>query len=172
MAEIVTHAFISTQPQSANTALVSRDEWNDGHVFSGGVNGQVLVYDNTQDNNMRWTDGRILDGTGYSIVSTTPTPIESAALITRTFNSPNVFVATVTILALTTVGAAVTTVQYKLDGVALTTVSFVSGQVPLTFTAATQIVTGSHTFELALTTAGGVNILTASIFHLLDASGV
>jgi hypothetical protein len=29
----VTHSFVSTQPQSTNTSLVSRDEWNDDHVL-------------------------------------------------------------------------------------------------------------------------------------------
>jgi hypothetical protein len=57
MAEIITHPFVSAKTNSPDPTLVSSNAWNDGHTFSGGINGQVLVYDDTMPNNMRWTDG-------------------------------------------------------------------------------------------------------------------
>lgn len=57
MADIVTHAFVTTKPDSPDPSLVSASEWNEGHVLQGGSNGQVLVFDNTQVKNARFIDG-------------------------------------------------------------------------------------------------------------------
>jgi hypothetical protein len=59
MAEILTHPFVSVKADSPDPSLVSANEWNDGHLFTGGAEGQKLIYDSTQPKHVRWTDGTV-----------------------------------------------------------------------------------------------------------------
>jgi hypothetical protein len=59
MADILRHTFVSPKADSPDTSLVSASEWNDGHTFTGGSNGQILVADNTQAKGVKWVDGAI-----------------------------------------------------------------------------------------------------------------
>jgi hypothetical protein len=51
----VKHRFVSAKPDSGDTSVVRpQADWNDGHVLSGGTNGQMLVRDDTQTDGWRW----------------------------------------------------------------------------------------------------------------------
>lgn len=50
------HKFISSKTQSPDPTLVSKNEWNQEHVFQGGVNGQALTFDNTQTDHVVWVN--------------------------------------------------------------------------------------------------------------------
>jgi hypothetical protein len=116
MAETITHAFVSAKTQSPDTTLVSKNEWNDGHVFSGGSQGQILVYDNTQPNNMRWVDGAVNSGvSGGPVSGASPlTLIEGNITVTSlvaVYYSISAIVATS--------GSIGSTIAFRVDGVAV-----------------------------------------------------
>ena len=168
----IKHAFVSPKSDGPDSTLVRPSNWNDGLVFAGGINGQVLVYDNTQDNNMRWTDGRYAAYNQLVISTSTPTPIINAASITRVFNSTNIFTLTAQISTLTTVGAASAVVTTYTDGTPLNGVVVSSGTGLVTLIGISTLPAGSHTVSIGITTTGGVNILTCSIGLLFEFSGI
>lgn len=168
----ITHAFVSPKADSPDSTLIRPSNWNDGHTLSGGINGQVLIYDTTQPNNMRWTDGRFAVHSPFIISSSTAVPIIGAAAITRTFNSMNLITVHVQIREFTTVGGASGTIQTTIDGTVINEAVVISGTSYVTFLAITTITAGSHTVALNLTTTGNVNILTASLSLLIEFSGI
>lgn len=171
MAETVTHAFISAKSDSADTTLVSSSEWNDGHVFSGGANGQVLIYDNTQPNNIRWTEG-IKKGTNTaSIVSSTPTPVLNLAALTFNLAYDCVGLG-IFFIAITTVGNATATVSYRIDDANDYQPSIVSPETGKSFTTDLTLSAGTHTMDIDIAVAGGANILTLLLSHRVILFGV
>lgn len=173
MAEIITHAFVSTKSDSPDTTLVSASEWNDGHVFSGGINGQVLVYDNTQPNNMRWTDGPTFDASAQAIAVSTPTPVTNFAPLTIVTNTPKIANIVFMIQNYSTVGNASGTVILNLNGSLLSTTPMTSPDIGTrSVIALANLIVGTNTLNLTLTTAGAVNILTISAFIVVSSVGV
>ena len=77
---------------SPNTNLTRPVNWNDEHVFTGGQNGQVLIYDNSQSDNGRWVDALTLP-----VFDITNPP----------FNAPNSGVVSATLQIQTALDAAV-----------------------------------------------------------------
>lgn len=155
MAEIITHSFVSAKTQSPDTTLVSKNEWNDGHVFSGGINGQVLVYDNTQPNNMRWTDGTIGAANTSNVSNPTASPITNLAPLSFTLNSPNTAL-TIVEAQVATTGSVTYQIEVILDSTTVISTFFASN----TFTTVTQIYTiaaGAHTLFARITSTGGVS---------------
>lgn len=58
MSEVhINHAFISTKAESADNTIVSKNEWNEDLVLSGGTNGQQAIADDTQDSGAKWVQG-------------------------------------------------------------------------------------------------------------------
>jgi hypothetical protein len=162
MAETITHAFISAKTQSPDTTLVSKNEWNDGHVFTGGTNGQVLLYDNTQPNNMRWTDGQALhvNGTNYSGTS----PSTTLSLINFTLTSPAIAMVMFDSICVTSTGALAISNIYadNVDtgydfGIIGTGVGTFMGILMFNLTA------GAHSFHAIATIGGGATF--TSLFH-------
>lgn len=166
MAEIITHAFVSAKTQSPDTTIVSKNEWNDGHLLSGGSNGQVLLYDNTQDNNIRWGNKSIASHTTASVIVSTPTPLTNLATVTFTTELPLIIFLSYTVFGYTSVGNANGVIELYFDSVLYQSFGFLSpitqptgATFPLTLAA------GSHSGFLKLSTAGNVNVtaFTASI---------
>ena len=56
MGNSVIHKFVSSKNQSPDNTLVSKNEWNDEHVFGGGSSHEALIWDNTQTDNIKWVD--------------------------------------------------------------------------------------------------------------------
>lgn len=162
MAEIITHAFVSAKSDSPDTTLVSASEWNDGHIFSGGINGQVLVYDNTQPNNIRWTDGAKRYGNTYIVTGSTPSPIVDVAQVNIVAASPSIMFALINIEAYTSTGAVNALVDCQVDNVSIGSLNIASGQLSAALTFIAQITAASHTVAITITAAA--NILTG-IFY-------
>ncbi len=170
----VIHTFESLKSDSPDTTLVSSSEWNDSHSFSGGINGQTLVYDNTEPYNMRWTDGiqSFLAGT-YTISSSTPTPLNDILLITFTTTSPVKGLSSFFIGNLTTVGAVSTNVRLNVDNVPGYSPDVASATVGISFTADLDIPTpGVHTVSIDLVVTGNANILTLNASNRIIIFGV
>lgn len=158
MAEIITHAFVSAKSQSPDTTLVSKNEWNDGHVLTGGINGQFIVYDNTQQNNIRWTDGPVSSGNTALISTSTATPLANLAPVTITPASFVVVVVSFAGLQYTSVGAATGALELQLNGATVSVLSLVSGNLNQSLTFTHSLIPGSYTYSLRLTTTGNVNV--------------
>jgi len=164
MAEIITHSFVSAKTQSPDTTLVSKNEWNDGHVLSGGANGQILVYDNTQDNNMKWVDGAN-SYTGGASTGAVASPLNTATLVTIIAAS-NSIVQLNPDLACTTSGGAVYTLDIKLNGSTILTISNIASGVQFTYPYSFAITPGTYTLSATLTASAGTFTSTAINFRV------
>jgi hypothetical protein len=116
MADIILHAFVSAKSDSPDDTLIRASSWNDGHIFSGGINGQHLVYDNTQVNNMRWVDGEFTGNNLYTISGTVASPINDIADVDFTTNSPVKYTHVVILDQVTTTGGVLIVVAFNADG--------------------------------------------------------
>jgi hypothetical protein len=116
MADIILHGFVSAKSDSPDDTLIRASSWNDGHIFSGGINGQHLVYDNTQVNNMRWVDGEFTGDNTYTIPGTTASPINDIADIDFTTNSPVKYTHVIILDQVTTTGGVLITVSFNREG--------------------------------------------------------
>lgn len=161
----VTHPFVSAKADSADDTLVSAGEWNADHLFTGGANGQVLIFDNTQANNIRWTDG-VRAYSGASIISvSTPTPIIDLAELTIVCGSPTFAYVTLRIDGYTAVGSAVGTFSLQANGSQIAGVNVVSGHTtPIFITTGVSFATGSHAIDVDVSTAGDVNITAVQLY--------
>lgn len=154
MSEPITHAFISAKTQSPDTTLVSKNEWNDGHLFLGGVNGQVLIYDNTQPNNMRWTDGPALSSNVAS-GGASASPLVGLVPVTITTSGPGICLALFTAYAVLS-GAGTVSINLLIDGVLEYSQGFVSGgAVALTWFRGVSLAAGTYTFTLNYVASAG-----------------
>ena len=54
MADTLKHKFVSTKPESADTTIVSKNEWNEEHAFTGGTNGQYLTRSTGASDGAAW----------------------------------------------------------------------------------------------------------------------
>lgn len=156
MAETITHAFVSAKSDSPDSSLVSATEWNDGHIFSNGINGQVLVYDNTQPNNMRWVDGVTNPGNTQSIANPTTSPINSIANVNFNSDSPVVVQATIHYVGISTVGAVTYTANLYIDSILVAGDILSSGVNNLTIRTAIRPI-GSHNVHADLISTGSAN---------------
>lgn len=166
MAEIITHAFVSAKSDSPDTTLVSASEWNDGHVLSGGINGQILLFDNTEANNNRWTDGPSTYGIPYVMGGTSNSPLEEVAEQTVVCNSPCLFIAFYEVTLYTSTGAATALFQPIVDGAVHGSGVTIPSSGIMTHVAFGLLAAGTHTISMTITTTGNVDILTLQIRHI------
>lgn len=54
MPSVLKHKFVSAKTQSPDPTIVSKNEWNDEHLFAGGTTGQFLQYDSTLSDHVKW----------------------------------------------------------------------------------------------------------------------
>lgn len=54
MPAVLKHKFVSAKTQSPDPTIVSKNEWNDEHLFAGGTTGQFLQYDSTLSDHVKW----------------------------------------------------------------------------------------------------------------------
>lgn len=170
MAESVTHAFVSAKAQSPDTTLVSKNEWNDGHVFSGGINGQVLIYDSSQANNMKWVDGA-KSYTGGNSTGAVASPLSTPTLVTITAGS-NTIVQLNPDLACTTSGGASYTLDVKLNGATILTISGIASGAQFTYPYSFTVAAGTHTLSATLTASAGTFLSTAVNFRVFTAGTI
>jgi hypothetical protein len=164
MSEPITHVFISAKTQSPDTTLVSKNEWNDGHTFLTGANGQHLVYDDTQPNNMRWSNASSAGGNTSAISASTPTPISNLAAVSFTLQTAAVTFVSYQAVVYTSTGAAAGTVTLVLDTVDISSFSIPSGITqPASIGTSMSLAAGAHTLSLRLNVAGNVNVLTLNV---------
>jgi hypothetical protein len=141
-------------------------------LFQGGVNGQVLIYDNTQPNNIRWTEG-IKKGTNVaSILSSTPTPLINQAPLTFNLAYDCVGLGIFFVGSFTTVGDAAGTFIYRVNDENDYTPVIPSGTLSSSFTTDLTLPAGTHTMDIDIIVSGGVNILTLSMSHRIILFGV
>jgi hypothetical protein len=162
MAEVLTHAFVSAKSQSPDTTLVSKNEWNDGHVFGGGVNGQHIVYDDTVDNNIRWTDGVAVSNNSQTI-GVTASPATGLASASFTANTSSLLIVSTLVQSYVGSGAAAMVLTVLINAATLATYNIASGDTNVTLIASGLIAAGGYTVSATITTAGGVNITSATV---------
>jgi hypothetical protein len=173
MAEIITHTFVSAKTQSPDTTLVSKNEWNDGHVFSGGINGQSLVYDDTQPNNMRWVNKTFTAFVADTVSSSTPTPLLNIASVSPTFETTVIALITYQAFSYTSVGNAVGTLSLVVDTLDVSLLNIPSPLIQATSaTLPIPLPAGAHNINIRLNTAGNVNVTTLFISISIVAFGV
>lgn len=172
MAEIITHTFVSAKSDSPDTTLVSASEWNAGHLFGGGTNGAILMYDNTQPGNIRWTEGVRKQTSQHYIVTSTPTPIINLAPMNFTTTYSAIGTLILLILNYTSVGAAVSAVIVRHNDSNTGTLNVPSGTAELTLTTDIAFPPGTHVIDIDVTVAGNANILTLSLISRLIFWGV
>jgi hypothetical protein len=157
MAEILVHPFVSSQAESSNPNLVSKTEWNDGHKFDGGVNGQIITKDNTQTKGARWTDSANL----YNSLVTVPNPSTSPYTILSVgtaHNSSHILHITVNLRDITTAGSVTFTADLKIDSVTVQShLAIASATASRIFTFTVIETETSHTITVVLTSAGAAN---------------
>lgn len=56
MSNTLLHKKVNSFGDSPNTNLTRPFEWNQEHIFTGGVNGQLLEFDNTKSDNVKWAN--------------------------------------------------------------------------------------------------------------------
>ena len=159
----IKHAFVSSKSDGPDSTLVRPSNWNDGLVFAGGINGQVLVYDNTQDNNMRWVDGSNNYAQGATISNPTTSPYVNVIDINFTSNSPINIVVSTLFFSVTTVGSVNFTMDLKVDGVSTANFPIASGAT-ITSVEIESKTTGAHRVQLDMTSVGNANF-TAGIIQ-------
>jgi hypothetical protein len=154
MADILTHTFVSAKADSPDSSLVSASEWNDGHLLTGGSNGQIIVFDNTQPKNARWTDGPTLT----SASATGPTGAATAtnlAPVTFTANSVGVALVSFSVYVATS-GATTVVVAVTLNGVDQYTQGIVTPfNMALSYSSGFNYGAGSHTIAIRLAATAG-----------------
>lgn len=64
MANTTKHRFASAKIQGPDPTIIGPNEWNDEHVFTGGVDGQALVRDSAASDGVSW--GAAASGGGPS----------------------------------------------------------------------------------------------------------
>lgn len=153
MADVITHTFHTTKPDSPDSSLVSASEWEDGHTVLGGANGQTLTFDNTQPKNVRWKDGSTIRATAMTYSGATP----STMLGLLAFATVSHTIATIFVDFLSTISSGTTTtITIFVDGTAFA--NFVmqadgfSRQVPLR---SLGLNAGNHTITFQFTNTGG-----------------
>ena len=168
MAEIITHKFISAKSQSPDTTLVSKNEWNDGHTLLGGSNGQLIVFDNTQGENLRWTDGpQLISGTYALPVNPTASPLTGVAAIAFTANSPVKVMFYFAVRPVVTTGSVAFTINIILDGSPFGLVySFASGSI-LSLPVITTLNAGAHTASLTFTAGASFTVAFVDLIALV-----
>lgn len=83
------HKFVSAKDESPDPTLVSVNEWNQEHVFSGGVNGQVLIYDDTMTDNVSWTSGPVINIAGPPYNAILNGVFDNADILENALNTVN-----------------------------------------------------------------------------------
>jgi hypothetical protein len=149
MAEIITHAFVTTKPDSPDPSLVSATEWNDGHTFSGGSNGQTLAADNTQPKGIRWIDGTVQFTGSANILGGSP---QTVTLATFTANTPAIIILAYATYQVCTPSASAG-LNLMLDGSSIANFVVPNG-VDATRTLIIQCDAGNHTLTATYTAAG------------------
>lgn len=77
------HSFVSIKPESSDSTLVSKNEWNDAHSLTGGSAGQIVTYNEVNaPSNFRYIDPNRFGSGSYVIPGSTAPPITDVALVT------------------------------------------------------------------------------------------
>lgn len=167
----IKHAFVSPKSDGPDTTLVRPSNWNDGLVYAGGINGQILAYDNTQDNNMRWTEGVKSYVSSTGIANPTASPYTNIGTVNLSLTSPVLALAFFDTQVLVT-GSANYTAELILDGSAI---AVVSGLLHATFNSLIQpfgLAVGAHSVYARLTSVGNVNFTGGAVGIKLITFGV
>lgn len=173
MADIITHAFISAKTQSPDTTLVSKNEWNDGHTFIGGSNGERLVYDDTQPNNIRWVNPSFGSLTSSTVLASTVTPLVNLATYSFSLNKAALLLITYQATGYSSVGNATGTIYLVSDTLDISSFVITSPQQsPGSLSFPLNLAAGAHTLTIRLNTAGNVNVLTLGASISVFAVGV
>lgn len=159
MAEILTHTFVNPHADSADGTLTASSEWNDGHSFGGGADGQFIVKDSGQVKGARWTMGPLVNtatANGAGGVTTT-----TMCTITLTFTSS---VALMLFMSAAALLSDSTTVKMSLrrDGVEILVTNF-PGSDGLSKALPTHVLNeaaGTHTYGMVLSSVNGTATLT------------
>lgn len=153
MAEAITHNFVSAKTQSADTTLVSKNEWNDGHGYNSGGANQHLVYDGTQTNNQKWVDGAGVSLSSIAI-GATASPYSSGTITTIVATSKVTGVLLLFATAITSGGASYA-ITIKVDGADQAAIGAIPSGAFFTFPRAITLVAGSHEISLVFTASSG-----------------
>lgn len=168
----ILHKFVSAKADSPDPTLVSASEWNEAHVMSGGLNGQRLVFDNTQPNNFRWVDGLREYNAAQVFSVSTATPLNNLAVINFTLTTPAVVLYSYSNSAFASVGNAQGLLRYYVDNVEQGQDTILSPNGNFSRTVTRTLNAGAHSFHLGLTTSGNVNITSINLYTSVMTIGV
>ncbi len=154
MAEILAHTFVSGKSDSADGTIVSSGEWNDGHSFASGVDGQLLMRDSSQGKGAKWVDGplvqRISDAFTGNVGTTTP-----LSSVNVSFSS-NGYILLIASLLCTLASGTAGIVSIRRNSVAISTGAFLANSTFIVpFTALAVEVAGTYTYEMIVTGSSG-----------------
>lgn len=152
----IRHAFVSAKVDSADSSIVSKDEWNNAHVLTGGSQGQLAARDAGSVTGGTYVDGSTVQINSGSYSGSSPST--DLAQILATNNTPANVYCLATIAAVTSGGANVQAF-IKRNGVAVANglgggaglnfaVAFVIGEnspATVTWTVAVSTIAGTFT---------------------------
>lgn len=159
MAEILAHTFVNPHVDSGDATITASSEWNDGHTFAGGADGQILIRDSTQPKGARWTHGPRVSfatssGSGGVVTA-------EGAQNVIVFTSPAVIVLSIAASALLSDSTAVK-MSLRRDGIEVFNANFV-GSDSLFHILPTFNITesaGTHTYGIVLSSVNGFGTFT------------
>jgi len=166
MAEFITHPFVSAKSDSPDSTLVSANEWNDGHILSGGINGQILVYDSTQPNNMKWIDG------GKSLSNTYTAGAVGSPFTTPIFatlnSSSNIIAQINPDLYCFTSGGTIYSFALSVNGAPIFFIGSILSATRSIFPLSTSFTPGAYNFTATVTASGGTFISIEIVLRILS----
>lgn len=167
------HKFISPKEDSTDNNLVSSSEWNDAHTLIGGENGQRIIYDITQSNNFRFTDGAGVLSQQQVISTPTPSPITNIANINFLANSPTLVFGVCNIAFFITASGSSATFELMIDSPSFIFATGICNSGAGSTISTTSIVgtitlaSGNHNMFLRVTVSGGGNINNLNVLNSL-----
>lgn len=152
MADILTHSFTSTKPDSLDPSVISATDWNDGHKFIGGTNGQLLVADSTQLKGVKWVDGVVTLNNAVSVSGASP--FTNNSIITFTCTSNVIVYVTYTFQNITLSPGVGYNPTVTLDSTGVYGIGFVGSNDVVSRVLSTTVNAGTHNLGAVLTLAG------------------
>lgn len=149
----ILHSFVSAKSNGPDTTLVRPSDWNDGHALAGGINGQIIMYDNTQDNNIAWVDGPSLQS-GSASSGATGSPYNTSTLVTLNPTGNAIAILMPNLYVITSGGASYT-FELKSNSVTILNIVTVNSGAQFGYPHAFNFAAGSKALSVTLTASSG-----------------
>lgn len=161
MAEVrIGHSFVSTKPDSADSSLVSANEWNADELFKNGSPGQTIIRDAGQVTGAKWVQGvSSVQTSGNAGGVVTSLPIAANPI---TFTTNCILLLMLYAQAITSAGQAVTLTMRR-DAVTTLTPNWAGNGIGgIAIIDVRSEAPGTHTYDVVASVASGT-ITTVSV---------